>query len=261
MHVRLTHRGPVARAAFSLLGGTCLVLGCAGVASARPATKAHSQTSAAKATVAGTYAYSDSFGDSAEGLTIDANGTLAFDSGCSGLWTQSGKAITMDINADCGNSTWIFSGTVTAKGLSSQAKPGATVEDQSGNSLGTWFAVKSGTVGTSSGPLATHNDPTGHDAAKAPLGGTFSFTDSGGSDTSIPLTLNTGGTVALTTQGLNCTGLWVKVKKTIAWDLNTPTCNLVVFSGSVTKTGLSSLTKPGSGNFSGATGTWYAPKP
>src|ERR1700677_855739 len=73
-------------------------------ASARPAPKKNDASVASQSrtkSVAGTYAYSDSFGVTDEPLVISAGGTVALGSSCTGLWVQSGTIFTMDIDANC----------------------------------------------------------------------------------------------------------------------------------------------------------------
>ena len=105
----------------------------AGAAGAAPA---HSSASPV-----GSYHYYDSKGDSNEGLTLNANGTVLFQSGCKGTWVTSGSSIAMDINSGCAGATWIFSGTVNSAGLSSKSHPGHLAEFPS-HSLATWYATR-----------------------------------------------------------------------------------------------------------------------
>ncbi len=93
---------------------------------------------------AGSYSYNDSFGDSGEGLTVNANisaheGTITFSSNCSGEWVQQYSTIAMNINGNCGGESWVYLGTVTAGGLSSAASPGHVTFD---GSTGTWYGVR-----------------------------------------------------------------------------------------------------------------------
>ena len=109
----------------------------AGAAGAAPA---HAST--AGLSVAGKYSYTDNLYDHGEGLTLNANGTLAFSSGCTGIWVKSGSSIAMDINAGCTNTYWIFSGAVTATGLSSKLNPGHLIETGKISAKGSWYAVR-----------------------------------------------------------------------------------------------------------------------
>jgi hypothetical protein len=109
----------------------------AGAVSAAP-----SHPSAPSASPAGTYKYTDSVGNK-EGLTLYANGTLAFSSGCGGLWVKSGSSIAMDITTNCGPDSWIYSGTVLSIGLSSPTHPGHFVAFFGATRhAGSWYAVR-----------------------------------------------------------------------------------------------------------------------
>lgn len=108
--------------------------GAAGAAPAHPTAPAVSP--------AGKYSYNDSKGDHDEGLTLNSNGTLVFESGCKGTWVTAGSSIAMDINAGCNGSTWIFGGTVSSAGLSSKSHPGRLAEFAPNRTTGTWYAVR-----------------------------------------------------------------------------------------------------------------------
>jgi hypothetical protein len=116
------------------------LVGVAGL-SASAAHAAPSHPTSPSVSAVGNYKYNDSKGDHNEGLQLNANGTVLFSSGCSGIWVQQGSAIAMDINANCGN-TWIFTGTVNSAGLSSNAHRGRLEEFSGGASFGSWYAVR-----------------------------------------------------------------------------------------------------------------------
>ena len=123
----------------SVLAGTVVL--SAGAVGAAPAHRIGHGTEPALAV--GTYKYTDNLNDSGEGLTLKSNGTVTFESGCKGIWVEQGSTIAMDINAGCQGSHWIFTGTVSAQGLSSKAHPGRVFEQGTGGTrTGTWFAVK-----------------------------------------------------------------------------------------------------------------------
>ena len=246
--------------------------------SARPIPKNSGASVASKSrtkSVVGTYAYSDSFGGTAESLVVSEAGTVTFATfgtytKCTGLWVQSGPIFTMDIDANCSTGvspdetsvTSVFSGTIGRKGLSSANKPGSMVLDTvSGTgpgttSPGTWYATKSGTSQASpEGPM-TSSDIGKPRSKKA--GGDYGFFDQSG-DSNLPLTLNSDGTLTISNGGTNCTGLWVQSGAHIAMDLNTSSCGLFVFAAPVSARGLASEEKPGNAEFNGAgTETWYA---
>jgi hypothetical protein len=92
--------------------------------------------------VTGTYQYRDSFGDN-ESLKINTNGTVAFSTGCLGVWVRSGSSFAMDIDQNCGSGRWVFTGVVTPTGLSSKAHPGhLLVRYPTSKAPGTWYASK-----------------------------------------------------------------------------------------------------------------------
>lgn len=119
-----------------LVGSLCGVIGVVSPASAT-GSAAHPQVAHATSVV-GTYTYSDSIGDS-EALTLSADHTLVFSNGCSGYWVVTGKSISMDADANCFGSFWIYGATVGKHGLSSAKKPGNAY--YSGVGEVTWYAV------------------------------------------------------------------------------------------------------------------------
>jgi hypothetical protein len=122
-------------AAAALVGAVGLSAGAVNASPSHPAAPALS--------LAGNYHFFDTVGDSNEGLTLNSNGTLTFSGGCSGLWVKSGSNLAMDINANCSPTVWIFSGSVTTTGLSSQSHPGHLAEFSGSNrSTGLWYAVR-----------------------------------------------------------------------------------------------------------------------
>ncbi len=124
-----TRNTRIGLAALALTATMATGAGVAVAASAHPAT----------ASPVGKYSYSDTLGDSGEGLALNANHTAVFESGCKGIWVANGSSISLDINAGCEGHTWIFAGTITTTGLNSKAKQGHLWTGKSG---GTWYATK-----------------------------------------------------------------------------------------------------------------------
>jgi hypothetical protein len=128
-HTKLATR--LALVAATMVGALGLTAGAVTAAPSHPA---------APASVAGTYHFF--YSSNSESVTLYSNNTVKFSSGCFGLWVKSGSAISMDINGGCGGGLWIFSGTVTSTGLSSQSNPGHYVYFSGSNrNLGTWYAT------------------------------------------------------------------------------------------------------------------------
>jgi hypothetical protein len=118
-----------------------LSIGIINVASADSTSTTGSTDTSAAAPLAkanGTYSYNDSVGDTNETLTVKGNGTVKFESGCTGIWVQQGSSFSMDINAHCTGQSWIFVGTITKKGLNSVNNPGNLETD---GTPGTWYAT------------------------------------------------------------------------------------------------------------------------
>jgi hypothetical protein len=77
-------------------------------------------------------------------LTLESNGTAEFQT-CPGLWTLSGKKLTLE--ATCSGAEWLFDGSVSPKGLGTEKKPGtfiATFQSDQGpqTDTGTWYATE-----------------------------------------------------------------------------------------------------------------------
>ena len=115
-------------AAALTLGGAGLVVAGAGAAGA--------------STPEGVWHYHDGFGNN-ELLTLNTDGTAHFASGCTGIWSGTGRSIAIDINANCGGGTWIYSGTesATTHQFNSKLHPGnLTYCDAGSCTAGTWYA-------------------------------------------------------------------------------------------------------------------------
>jgi hypothetical protein len=235
-------------AAVGLLAGTVMVTA---------SSSASARALKVPASAAGSYTYNDSVGDTLEGLVLGTDGTVTFSSGCTGLWVQSGKIFSMDINDNCSESTWIFSGVVGPKGLSSSKKPGAlTLDNPSGFDGGTWYATKGAPESPASGPMATGAAPALRTPHVTSAVGNYGFYDEAG-DSNLPLTLSSDGTLSLSG---TCSGLWVQSGKDIAFDLNTDACSLFVMASPVSAKGLGTAKKPGQIEYGEGVETFYAVK-
>ncbi len=145
---KLGRRTAVAGA--TLFGALCLSVGTVGVASAATVNTGGSSNqfhAAGTPSPVGTYLYYDDYGNSGFTLVINADYTVsAFDGFCSGVWTQEGKDIAIELT-NCVSFDWAYAGVIGKKGLSSETKPGGITDgnlNYGGTSVntGTWYAVR-----------------------------------------------------------------------------------------------------------------------
>jgi hypothetical protein len=218
-----------------ILGSVGLVFGITTTATA--ATRAPALNSAS---VAANYIYNDSLGDTNEGLTLNADGTLVFASGCSGLWSVQGTTVSMSINANCGTgNNWVFIAQVNSHGFASAAKPGRIETAEFG--AATWHATKA-----TAGPRS----PSSYRAQRAGAGRvatvngsvarSYTYHQTSGT---LGLTLNTNHTLLFSS---GCTGLWVTQTAHVAMEIDSNCIGETwVFIAPVTTHGFASAAKPG----------------
>lgn len=94
----------------------------------------------AVASPAGTYNFTDSFGDTNIPLTINGDGTWKF-GGCTGQWLAYGPTISLHLASPCDDI--LLMGHISAKSIGKATKPGP-VQVGNNTSTGTWYALRCG---------------------------------------------------------------------------------------------------------------------